>query len=301
MRKKLVKNLKYILFWIEVKFTILLVYISIALRNTELAVLRNASEEMLEKQKQIQRRRHHNKVLEKFYAGQKDEKYVQDYYELLKKADKFIRTASPYKMAVAADRHGMMYGQKDKYGRRYEHFGFFDAKHKHSGKTLGEVLEAEMVERKTNDDNFPILYIFNNKPIDVGFAKILDVVKETEKGYLFDDINEISKKFEFPIKVYRENDNCVNKIEQLASYLHVKEIGFDYRQLEFFIPLKFKTNQYDENSQVFKDLINIKNVYVTGMYGELIGFGELKFSKRITHLDLYDVIKFDGIQMEKIN
>lgn len=36
---------------------------------------------------------------------------------------------SPYKMAVAADKYHLNYGLKDEHGR-YEHYGFFDDKHK---------------------------------------------------------------------------------------------------------------------------------------------------------------------------
>ncbi|MEW3887702.1 hypothetical protein QOZ60_30645, partial [Pseudomonas aeruginosa] len=93
--------------------------------------------------------RHRNPVLEKFYAGQTDEKYIQDYYEILKKADNFIKNATPFKMAVGADRHGMNYGKIDKYGRVYEHFGFYDNKSKHVGKTLNEVIQEVMISRRT--------------------------------------------------------------------------------------------------------------------------------------------------------
>ena len=104
---------------------------------------------MREGDKKIIRKRHRNQVLEKFFQGQSDEKYVREYYDVLKKADKFVRTSNEHQVAVAADKYHMNYGQKDKYGRRYEHYGFFDEKHKHAGKTLGEVLTLEYEERRT--------------------------------------------------------------------------------------------------------------------------------------------------------
>lgn len=52
----------------------------------------------------------------------------------------------------------------------------------------------------------------------------------------------------------------VNKIEQLTEYLHVKKIGFEYRQLEFFIPLKFGTESIDENSEIYNELIKFDSV-----------------------------------------
>ena len=74
-----------------------------------------------------------------------------------------MRKATPHQMAVAADKHGSNYGLKDQYGRRYEHYGFFDSKHKHAGKTLGEVFALDMEEKRTKDDDYELLYIFNNK------------------------------------------------------------------------------------------------------------------------------------------
>jgi hypothetical protein len=301
----MIDKLKYSFFWLKVQFTIIMVYISIALRNTELAILRPVSEEMLEKQRHIQRMRHRNQLLEKFYAGQRDEKYVQDYYELLKKADKFIRTSSAYKYATTADKHGMLYGQKDKWGRRYEHFGFFDEGHKHKGKTLGEVLELEIEQRRTKDDTFELIYIFNNKPTEVGIAEVLDVVEEKivddKTKYELQDIKQMSKKFKFPIKVNRKNKNCLNKIEELSEFLHVKKVGFEFRKLEFFIPLKFKTNELADDSKIFKEIIDVDEVHIKGKYGELISFGVTGFTKRmVNENNTHEVIKFDGFEMEII-
>lgn len=235
-------------------------------------------------------------LLQKFEAGQRDEKYVQDYYELLKKADKFQYQATPHKKAVAADRWGMNMGQKDQFGRRYDHVGFFDDQHKHAGKTIREVIEAELEERRTKDDDYELLGIINNTPIETGLSKIDDVV-DTE--YRVNDLQNMSKKFEFPIKINRSKD-VLNKIEQLAEYMHIKKIGFEHRQLEFFIPLKFKTQDIDENDPIFKQLTDIEYVYTTDRYGEMGGFRIMKFEKRITHNDEYEVWKFHAIEMETI-
>ena len=98
----------------------------------------------------------------------------------------------------------------------------------------------------------------------------------------------------------RENEKIINKIEQLTEFLHVKKIGFDYRQLEFLIPLKFKTNDYEENSDIFKELINIKEMYLRNDYGELTGYGIMKFIKRIEINNTYDVFKFEAIEMQNV-
>lgn len=302
-----------IFLWLYIKIHSILINISIALYNTEEEILKADPNITDEGGKIIQRKRHRNQLLEKFYAGQRDEKYVQEYYELLKKADKFLRTSTPHQIAVAKDKH-LRFDEKDElwesreikkdqYGRRYSHDGFFDDKHKHAGKTLGEVLEMELKERRTNDDDYELLQIFSNKPIEVGLANIMDVVEKTNKEnadfeYEVLDVFRKSKQFEFPIKVYRENENVVNKIEQLTEFLHIKKIGFEFRQLEFFIPLKFKTQNIEENSEIFDEITNIKSIFVKDEYGELIGFGVNKFIKRIIHNNTHEVWKFEGIAME---
>lgn len=308
---RLPKFLQKIVLWIYIKIHTILINISIALYNTETEILKADPGDLQEKDKRIQRKLHRNPLLEKFYAGQRDEKYVKDYYELLQKADKFLHTATARQKLVAIDRHMRhlnnedKLNEKDEYGRRYNYTGFFDDTHKHAGKTLKEVLEVEMEERRTKDDDFELLYIFSNNPIEVGFAKILDVVEKTEKDgvdfeYEVQDIIQKSKQFEFPIKVYRENENVVNRIEQLTEYLHVKKIGFEYRQLEFFIPLKFKINEVEDNSEIFKEITDIKQIFIKGDYGKLIGFGVIKFTKRINYNDTHEVWKFEGIEMQNV-
>lgn len=282
-----------------------MINISLALYNTEIEILRADPNDLQEKDKRTTRMLHRNQTLEKFYAGKTDEKYVRAYYDTLRKAEKFIRTATPRQMALAADRHGSSYGMKDEHGRRYEHYGFYDDKHKNAGKTIGEVLVEEFEERRTKDDDYEILYIYNNKPIEVGLVKVMDVIEKTEKEnvdyeYVVQDIYNKSKQFEFPIKIVRNDENVINKIEQLTEFLHVKKIGFEYRQLEFFIPLKFKTNEHLEDSVIFKELINIKEVFFRENYGELIGYGIIKFIKRINYNDTHEVLKFEAIEMETI-
>jgi hypothetical protein len=297
--------LKRIYFWCYIKVHTTLINISIALYRTEVDILKADPNDLQERDKHETRKLHHNPLLEKFYAGKTDEKYVKDYYELLKKADKFMRTATPHQMAVAADKYGTSYGMKDQYGRRYEHYGFFDENHKHAGKTLGEVLTIELDERRTKDDDLPLLYIFNNKPIEVGLTNIMDVLEKPEKEnadfeYQVVDVFRKSKQFSFPIKILRDDPNAVNKIEQLSEFLHVKKIGFEYRQLEFFIPLKFKTTELSEDDPIFKEIINIKEAFIKDDYGELKGFGIIKYIKRITYNDTHEVLKFEGIEMENV-
>jgi len=292
-----------IVLWVYLKIHTLGIAIGIALFNTETEILKANPNDLDERNNHTQRMRSRNQVLEKFNQGQTDEKYVQDYYEVLKKADKFIRTATPRQMAVAADKYGTSYGMKDKWGRRYEHYGFFDDKHKSAGKTMGEVIALEFEERRTKDDELEIMYIFNNSPIEVGLKDVFDSVGEkTKDDEIIDvvDINKASKQYTFPISVMRENDDAVNKIEELSEFLHVKKIGFEHRQLEFFIPLKYKTSELDVESDIFKEIINVEQVFIRDEYGELIGFGVNKYIKRINYNDTHEVLKFDGIEMETV-
>jgi len=293
--KKIFRN---IILWVYLKLHSIFLMISIALFNTEQEILKADPNNINEKGKKNQRMRHRNQLLEKFYAGQTDRKYVREYYEVLKKADNFIRTATPRQMAIAADKYGTSYGMKDRYGRRYEHYGFFDDKHKHSGKTLGDVLALEFEERRTKDDELEMQYIFNNKPIEVGLSGVMDVVEENDKGELeVLDLEKKSKQFKFPIRILRETE-AINKIEELTEFLHVKKIGFEYRQLEFFVPLKFNTSELEDDSNIFKEIINIKEVHIYDEYGQLMSFGINDFQKRINYNDTHEVFKFQGIEMQ---
>lgn len=282
-----------------------MVAISIALYNTEIEILKADPNNLQERDKRVQRKLHRNPLLEKFYAGTSDEKYVQEYYDVLKKADKFIRTATPHQKAVAMDKYLRFDDAKDPYGKRYSNTGFFDEKHKHAGKTIGEVLEMEMKERATKDDDFELIRIFNNKPIEVGLKNIMNVVEKTKKEnvdyeYEVQDMFRKSKSLEFPIKATHVNEKIVNKIEELTEFLHVKKIGFEHRQLEFFVPLKFKTSEIQEDSDIFKELSDIKEIFIRDEYGELIGFGVMKFLRRIIHNDTHEVWKFQGIEMRHV-
>lgn len=330
-----------IILWIYIKIHSIFINISIALYNTEQEILKADPNINDEGSKKVTRKRHRNQLLEKFYAGQRDEKYVQEYYELLKKADKFMRKSTARQIAVAADKHLRFEGHdysnsngnevKDKYGRRYSHFGFFDDNHKHAGKTLGEVLELEMKERRTKDDEYELIYIFNNEPIEAGLSKIFDITKKTGNTIIEEielgsykhgntivthvsefvesderdereiiDVWNKSRQFVFPIKAYREDENIVNKIEELTEYLHVKKIAFEIRLLEFFIPLKFKTENVENNSKIFDEITNIKSIFVRNEYGEWVGFGINKFIKRIKYNNTHEVWKFEGIEMESV-
>jgi len=296
--------MKKIYIWLRIAYESIKFNVGMALVRSEEEVF-GMPDNLKDTDKKNQRMRHRNPVLEKFYAGNTDEKYVREYYEILKGADKFMRTATPKKMAIAADKYGMSYGQKDEWGRRFEHFGFYEEGSKNEGKTLGEVILADYEERRTKDDDYKIIRIFNNLPIQAGLAKALKTeVKKTEQEdveHEFEVLNilEKSRLFEFPIKVHREID-CINKIEQLTEFLHVKEIGMGMVQLEFFIPVKFKASEVLEESDIFKELTTMSYLTIKDEYDLVVNYRVGKFVKKITQNNEYDVFKFEGYVMEDL-
>ena len=290
--------------WLGLTYGSIKFIIGVALARAEEQLL-NAGLNLNETSKKNQRMRHRNSVLEKMYAGKRDEKYVQDFYEILKGADKFMKNATPFKMEVAADKFSMSYGQKDKWGRRYEHYGFFDGKSKNAGKTLAEVLATEYEERRTKDDEYKLLIIYNNSPIEVGLTKALktevkEKIKDGEK-YEFETLDgeEKSKKAEFPLKIYRDVE-CINRLEQLTEFLHIKRVYDEVVQLEFFIPLKYGTDKVLEDSLIFTELKTMKYLRIIDDYGKEIYFRVDSYLKRITHNNEYDVLKFDGAEIQDI-
>lgn len=252
--------------------------------------------DLSEKNKRIQRMRHRNETLEKFYAGKRDEKYVQQFYEILKGADKFINNATPFKYEAVADNHSMSYGKRDRAGRVNEHYGFYDAKSKNSGKTVAEVIKDEIEERRTKDDNFPVLDIFTNKPIEAG---LVGALRGNEQHKDYNPLDAVIN-MEFPIKATSEVER-VNKIEKLTEVLYVKEREYQVSvQLEFYIPVKYGTSLFGEDSKIFKELISISNVTITGKYGEKHSFVINKFLKRISHNEQFDVFKFEAFVMKDL-
>jgi hypothetical protein len=62
--------------------------------------------------------------------------------------------------------------------------------------------------------------------------------------------------------------------------------------------LKFKTSEIKDESDIFKELINIKAIFIYDEYGQLMSFGINEFNKRIIYNDTHEVFKFQGIEME---
>jgi len=281
--------IKKILVWLYMKLYAFMLYLSLAMYYVEKDTLNIKGETIVSMIKEKK-----GSILNKFLSGERDEVYVQEFYEILRKADEFMLKKTPFEQAVAADKFSMNIGRKDPItGEITDHHGFFDKKHKYKNKTLKEVIEKETITRATKDD-YEVINVHSNKPIEVGLSDLLYGVDENDK-----DMTTIVKKgnkFKFPLYVKRDN-HVINKIEILTETLFIKKIGMDVIQLEFFIPLKFKTNEFDNDNEIIKELINIDNVFYKEKYGEVIGYKIDKFKKRIIHND-YEVFKFIGKIME---
>lgn len=278
-----------------------IVRISSALYKTEEEILKAKHEDLDEKNKHNIRQQHRNPIIERMVQGQRDEQYVNDYYEILKKADSFLKNASAEKIEMAADKHGMNLGKKDRWGRRYDHYGFYDPKHKNYGKTIGEVIESEIDERSSNDDDYSIEFMFNNKPITEGFSKNNEIVKNEKFDSGYEALNEYekTKNKKFPMIVIRDDHNILNKIEQLTEFLHVKKIGDDYRLLEFFIDKKYNLKDNLSDKKIFNELTNIKQVWISDEYNGKYGFTINEYSKYLDN-DNYDILKFKANKILKI-
>lgn len=288
-----IRGLKKVLVWIYIRFYSLFLYLSLAAYYTEVDTLKQKGTKNVDIVQMIQYKQ--ASILDKFVAGKFDEAYVQRFYEILYKADEFFMKKSPFEQAVAADRFAMNIGRKDPItGEITDHHGFFDNKSKYAGKTLKEVIDTQIKERVTDDDEYEVIAVHSNKPIEMGLSEILYGVDEEDN-----DLSYFVKggvKFKFPLYVKRDK-NVINKIEMLTETLYIKKIGMDVIQLEFFIPLKFKTNELEDDDDIIKELININNIFYKEKYGEIIGYSIDNFKKRVIYKD-YEVFKFIGKIME---
>lgn len=286
--------MKKIVNWISFKLSLLKFYIGVSLAGAD-KILKSEDHSVSEKDKKSTRKLHSNETLEKFYAGKADEKYTQEYYEILKKADEFIKKSTPRRMAEVADRFGMSLGREIVAGEIVEeHFGFFDEKHINSQKTLEEALKQEIEDRRTKDDNLKVIDMVDNKPITAGIVDGIELA-------LMSNV-ERAKNMKFPIKIIRTID-VQNKIEMLTEFIHVKRLDDEYSQIEFFINKKFKIDKISTDSDIFNELINFQEIWYDGKYDDKHGFNVLKFLKRYNMDERYDVLKFyvQNIEIIKFN
>lgn len=207
-----------------------------------------------------------------------DEKYVQQFYEILKKADKFLRSSNPSKIQKTAGKFGLNYGMKDKYGRRFEHYGFFDEKHEHYGKSLNEVRDLEVSERSLDDDDYPVVVMYQNKK-EFSLLESAKILLDNDNILHAPEIHELARMKDYPLLIVRDGV-VANRIEQLTEYLHVKEIASTHKILEFFIPAKFGLSKISDDDPIFKELIAIKQVWFKDEYGDRNTYAITSYYKR---------------------
>lgn len=240
-----------------------------------------------------------------------DEQYVQQFYEILKKADKFLRSANPAKIQKTAGKFGLNYGQKDQYGRRHEHYGFFDEKHKYYGKSLNEVRGEEVKDRSIHEDDYPVVVMYQNKK-EFSFNESAAMVMDNDKGFYAPEIHELARAKKYPLTIVRKGDQLVaNRIEQLCEYLHVKQITSEHKILEFFIPKKFRLETIGDDDPIFKELINIDQVWFKDEYGDSNTYKISDFYKRGEYKKYtekgeinpsgFDIIKFKAMDIIQLN
>jgi hypothetical protein len=240
-----------------------------------------------------------------------DEKYVQQFYEILKKADKFLRSANPAKVQKTAGKFGLNYGMKDKYGRRFEHYGFFDEKHEHYGKSLNEVRDSEVAERSLDDDDYPVVVMYQNKK-EFSLLDSAKILMDNDNILHAPEIHEMARMKQYPLTIVRDVE-VVNRLEQLTEYLHVKQISSEHKILEFFIPAKFGLSTISENDPIFKEIIAIKQVWFKDEYGDRNSYSVTNYFKRGEYMKYtpkgevvpagFDILKFratDIIDITKV-
>jgi hypothetical protein len=227
-----------------------------------------------------------------------DEKYVEQFYEILKKADKFLRSANPAKIQRTAGKFGLNYGMKDGFGRRFEHYGFFDEQHKYAGKSLKEVRELEIAEKKIADDDYPVIIMYQNKK-EFSFSESAAIILKHDKGLYAPEIHELARMKKYPLTIVRDIQ-VRNRIEQLTEFLHVKQIGGEHKILEFMIPKKFGLSTIPDDDPIFKELINIKQVWFKDEYGDRNSYRVTSFYKRGKYKE-FITVKRNGVEIQEIN
>lgn len=287
----------------------MMIRISLALKNVEDELKAHASD-LFGSNKKEHKKRSNNPVLRKMEQGQADEKYNQQYYEILKKADDIVRSTNPDKAAMMADKHGVNIAAKDKWGMRWDHHGFLDPKHKHYGKTLKEIRDLEIAERKQTEDDYPIVTMFSNKS-ELSFVQATKVLKNENESFFIPELHEMAKIQKFPLKIIRKIE-AKNKIEQLVEFVHVKSITSQHFIIEMFIPIKFKVWSVDSESEIFKELIEIDQVWFKDDYGDSHAYRITSFYKKGKHQEyvddktkekkyMYDVLKFKAEIIQSLN
>lgn len=209
---------------IAIWFQTMLYRLGISMANAEQDLMKPKDLVEDEKKKFNQRAEHKNPIAESLIRGERNSEFVNNFYETLKKADKFMQTATPEKIEMAANKWGTSLGKKDKYGRRYEHFGFFDPKSRHYGKTMKEVMLEENIERSAETEKeHELEFMFSNKPTvsHIYDENQYEVIEEKKLQTDEDIKNEVYSEFK---KLDKNSENHTNDVLEKYNEEILQEI-----------------------------------------------------------------------------
>lgn len=301
---------KKLLFKLYLTYHSIMINIGMMLSRSEAQVFVGEGNELDSNHTITQRMPFKNKTLEEFYQGKLSEQTIQDYYEILKKADIFIKESTPLKLATTADKLSMNWSRdinpdrvdpNDPTKGDYLEYLGYDRMHKHYGLTQAEAEKKLYKEIGTKDTNYELIQIYNNKPIEKGLGEDDSYIETVDGNYIGLDTLQKALKRKFPLIVVRDSENVVNKIEQLAEFIHIRKIGMESVLLEFFIDKKYKIETVEENSEIFKELINIKQIWIKDNYGDLQGFKIDTYKDKLSFSDLYYIYRFYADNIIKVN
>src|SRR5208337_3733790 len=161
-------EIKKILFKLYLIYHSIMINIGMMLSRSEAQVFIGEANDLDSNHTITQRMPFKNKTMEEFYQGKISEQTLQDYYEILKKADIFIKESTPLKLATTADKLSMNWGREinvdridpnriDRTQDDMMEYSGFDKMHKFYGKTQKEAQEILYKEIGTQDTGYELI------------------------------------------------------------------------------------------------------------------------------------------------
>ena len=249
---------------------------SMAMKNTEEEILKPDPAQL-----QSGTKKEHTKMssslLESMRRGEYNAQYVQHFYEVLRRADELVANSTPDEMKMLAERYGMGEAANNSYNMLNE-----DHKKRYGNRSTKDVRKEQILQRVTGDDTYPIDHMIINK-------RILRNVYESAIGQ--------PREYDFSLKVGRKY-NTINKIEELAEYMHVKHLGENQKLLEFYIPKKFKIID-SQHVEALEEVKRFEYVSFSDDYGKRYDYSVKRFYK-ISQNNDYDVLKFNAVEIQNV-
>jgi len=107
----MIRWFKHILFSIYLRIHSILMMLGVAMKITEDEILKANPDDLDERNKYNIQAQHRLEFVQKMRDGVRDEKFVQEFYEVLRKADEFQLNATKLKKEIAIDEWGMSVGK----------------------------------------------------------------------------------------------------------------------------------------------------------------------------------------------